>query len=49
MALAQFGKFPNETLVLLINSEGKSYYDKQKSISAKMCETRTYNIKENGN
>ena len=29
MALAEFGKFPNEILVLLINYEGKSYYDKQ--------------------
>jgi hypothetical protein len=38
MALAQFGVFPDETLVLLINYEGKSYYDKQKiQVSAKMC------------
>lgn len=38
MALAQFGKFPDETLVLLINYEGKSYYDKQKiQIPSKMC------------
>jgi hypothetical protein len=38
IALAQFGKFPNETLVLLINYEGKSYYDQQKiQISAKKC------------
>lgn len=38
MALANFGKFPNETLVLLVNQEGKSYYDKQKiKIPAKKC------------
>jgi len=38
MALAQFGKFPNETLVLLVNYEDKSYYDKQKiPIPAKKC------------
>ena len=28
MALAQFGKLPNEIMVLLVNYEGKSYYDK---------------------
>lgn len=27
MALAQFGEFPDETLVLLVNYNGKSYYD----------------------
>ena len=35
MALAQFGEFPEETLVLLINHEGKSYYDKQKILIPK--------------
>lgn len=38
MALAQFGEFPNETLVLLVNYEGKSYYDQQKiKIPIKKC------------
>ena len=38
MALAEFGEFPNETLVLLVNYEGKSYYNKQKiQVPAKMC------------
>lgn len=30
MALAEFGEFPDETLVLLINYENEAYYDKQK-------------------
>lgn len=30
MALAEFGVFPNETLLLLINNEGKAYYDNMK-------------------
>jgi hypothetical protein len=38
MALAEFGKFPNETLVLLVNYDGQSYYDKQKiQVPAKKC------------
>ncbi len=38
MALAQFGKFPEETLVLLVNYDGQSYYDKQKiQIPTKKC------------
>ncbi len=38
MALAQFGKFTNETLVLLVNYEGKTYYDKQKiQVPSKKC------------
>ena len=38
MALAQVGKFPNETLVLLVNYDGNSYFDKQKIlIPAKKC------------
>jgi hypothetical protein len=38
MALAQFGKFPNEIMVLLVNYESKSYYDKQKiQIPANKC------------
>lgn len=30
MALAKFGRFPDETLVLLINYENQYYYDGQK-------------------
>ncbi|NGM61142.1 hypothetical protein G5B30_04330 [Sphingobacterium sp. SGG-5] len=30
MALAEFGKYPNKILVLLLNYENKSYYDEQK-------------------
>lgn len=30
MALAQFGVFPNETMLLLMNDEGKTYYDNQR-------------------
>lgn len=30
MALAEFGEFPDETLVLLVNYKGKSYYDNEK-------------------
>ena len=38
MALAEFGEFPDETLVLLVNYEGKSYYDEQIiKVPAKMC------------
>jgi hypothetical protein len=38
MALAQIGKLPNEILVLLVNYEGKSYYDQQKiQIPANKC------------
>jgi hypothetical protein len=38
MALAQFGKLPNEILVLLVNYQGKSYYDGQKiQIPANKC------------
>ena len=38
MALAEFGEFPDETLVLLINYEGEAYYDNQKiQIAPKMC------------
>lgn len=35
MALAQFGVFPNETLMLLVNYDGKAYYDDQKIIIPK--------------
>lgn len=38
MALANFGEFPDQTLVLLLNHEGKSYYDKQKiKVPANKC------------
>lgn len=38
MALAEFGTFPEETLVLLINYDDKYYYDGQKiKIPEKMC------------
>ena len=38
MALAHFDKFPNEMLVLLVNYEGKSYYDQQKiQVPSKKC------------
>ena len=38
MALAQYGRSPNETLVLLINYEGKAYYDDLKiKIPADKC------------
>lgn len=38
MALAEFGKFPDKTLVLLVNYEGKSYYDQQKiQVAPKKC------------
>jgi len=38
MALAEFGEFPDETLVLLINYEGNSYYDDQKiQVPSNMC------------
>ena len=35
IALAEFGEFPNEIMVLLMNNEGKTYYDKQKIIIPK--------------
>jgi len=38
MALANFGKFPNEKLVLLVNYEDKYYYDGQKiQVLANKC------------
>lgn len=38
MALAEFGVFPNEVMVLLVNDEGKTYYDNQKiSIPKGQC------------
>jgi hypothetical protein len=38
MALAETGKFPDQLMVLLINYEGKSYYDNQKiTVPAKKC------------
>ena len=38
MALAETGKYPDEIMVLLINYDGKSYYDKQKiEIPANSC------------
>ena len=38
MALARHGRSPNDKLVLLINHEDKSYYDKQEiPIPPKMC------------
>ena len=38
MALARTGKFPDRIMVLLINYEGKSYYDEQKiAIPANKC------------
>jgi hypothetical protein len=38
MALAETGKFPDQIMVLLINYEGKSYYDDQKiEIPANKC------------
>lgn len=38
MALARFGEIPNETLVLLVNYENKSYFDGLKiEITANKC------------
>ena len=38
MALAKFGEFPDETLVLLVNYNGKSYYDNEKiQVPREMC------------
>jgi hypothetical protein len=38
MALAETGKYPDQIMVLLINYEGKSYYDEQKiKIPANKC------------
>jgi len=38
MALARFGKYFDEPFVLLVNYQGKSYYDQQKiQIPAKKC------------
>jgi len=38
MALAQFGEFPDKTLVLLVNYNGKPYYDNEKiQIPREMC------------
>ncbi|MCA6074633.1 hypothetical protein [Fulvivirga sedimenti] len=38
MALAEFGEFPNTTLVLLVNYNGKSYYDSEKiQVPPEMC------------
>ena len=38
MALAEFGEFPDETLVLLVNYNGKSYYDNEKiQVTRGMC------------
>lgn len=38
MALAETGNYPDEIMVLLINFDGKSYYDNQKIIvPAKRC------------
>jgi hypothetical protein len=38
MALAEFGEFPNETIVLLVDYEKKSYYDGLKiSIPINKC------------
>jgi len=49
-ALAKFGKLPNETLVLLVNYEDKSYYDGQKiPVPAGKCAIQigTYQYKTN--
>ena len=38
VALVEFGKFPDETMALLINYNGKSYYDDEKiNIPNGMC------------
>lgn len=38
MALAKCGKYPDDVVVLLINYEGKSYYDNQKiKINKNQC------------
>lgn len=38
MALAETGNYPDRIMVLLINYDGKSYYDNQKIIiPAKKC------------
>ncbi|MBP7056728.1 MAG: hypothetical protein KBB52_07730 [Candidatus Omnitrophica bacterium] len=38
MALAKIGEFPDEIIVLLVNYDGKSYYDDQKiKISTGKC------------
>ena len=38
MALAETGKYPDQIMVLLVNYEGKSYYDNQKiSVPTKKC------------
>lgn len=38
MALAETGKYPHRIIVLLINHDGKSYYDNQKiTVPTKKC------------
>tara|TARA_B100001173_G_scaffold290971_1_gene282015 strand:+ start:382 stop:768 length:387 start_codon:yes stop_codon:yes gene_type:complete len=38
VALVEFGTFPNETMALIINYSGKSYYDDEKiNIPSGMC------------